>query len=94
MNKIVIPLDNGFKLVAEQNVNSEFDKEIFIGLETETGAYHQDLAIIRPTYTFENDNVKFNSDMFEMLIFGDEKREDYTNKFTVPLYKPEDEDDE
>ena len=87
MNKIVIPLDNGYKLIAEQNVNSEFDKELFVGIETDTGAYHQDLAIIRPTYKFKDEEVVFSSDMFEMLIFGDESREDYTNKFTVPLYK-------
>ena len=87
MNKIVIPLDNGCKLVAEQNTDSEFDKEIFVGIETESGSYLQDLAIIRPTYTFENESVKFSSDSFEMLIFGNEKVEDYTNKFTVPLYK-------
>ena len=87
MNKIVIPLDNGYRLVAEQNEDSEFDKEIFVGIETESGAYLQDLAIIRPSYTFENENVKFSSDSFEMLIFGSEKVEDYTNKFTVPLYK-------
>ena len=87
MNKIVIPLSNGLRLVAEQNENSEFDKEIFIGIETDTGCYQQDLAIIRPTYTFENDNVKFNSDAFEILVFGDEKQEDSPEKFTVPLYE-------
>lgn len=91
MNKIVIPLANGYKLIAEQNVDSEFDKEIFIGVETETGSYYQDLAIIRPTYTFKDDEVIFGSDKFEMLIFGDEKREDYTEKFTVPLYQDDDE---
>lgn len=87
MNKITIPLDNGFKLIAEQNTDSEFDKEIFVGIETETGAYHQDLCIIRPTYKFKDDKVKFSSDMFEMLIFGDAEREDFTNQYTVPLYK-------
>ena len=87
MNKIVIPLDNGYKLIAEQNIDSEFNKELFVGIETDTGAYHQDLVIVRPTYKFENENVVFDSDKFEMLVFGDEKREDYTNKFTVPLYQ-------
>ena len=91
MNKIVIPLSNGFKLIAEQNSDSEFNKEIFVGIETPTGAYHQDLAIIRPTYEFDNDNVVFGSDTFEMLIFGDEKQEDYTDKFVVPLYQDNDE---
>lgn len=91
MNKITIPLSNGYRLIAEQNVDSEFNKEIFVGIETETGGYHQDLCIVRPTYTFENENVIFGSDTFEMLIFGDAHSEDYTDKFTVPLYKEDDE---
>ena len=91
MGKIIIPLDNGYKLVAEQNVGSEFDKEIFVGIETETGSYYQDLVVIRPTYTFKNEDVVFNSDAFEMLVFGDANSEDYTEKFTVPLYKENEE---
>lgn len=85
MNKIIIPLDNGYKLVAEQNTDSQFNKELFVGIETDTGAYIQDLAVIRPTYSFEGESVKFNSDNFELLIFGDEKVDDYTDKFVVPL---------
>ena len=91
MNKITIPLSNGYRLIAEQNTDSEFDKEIFVGIETDGGAYHQDLCIVRPTYTFEDENVVFGSDMFEMLVFGDASSEDYTHKFTVPLYEEYDE---
>ena len=84
MNRIVIPLDNGYKLIAEQNTG-EFDKEFYIGVETETGAYIQDLAIVRPTYTFKDESVKFDSDKFEMLVFANNESEDYTDKFVVPL---------
>ena len=91
MNKITIPLDNGYKLVAEQNSDSEFNKEIFVGIETDTGVYWQDLCIIRPTYKFESERVKFDSDNFEMLIFGNANTEDYTEKYTVPLTKENDE---
>lgn len=87
MKKIVIPLDNGYKLIAEQNSDSEFNKEIFVGIESDTGVYLQDLVIVRPTYHFENNDVKFDSDKFEMLIFGDEKREDYTESVVVPLFE-------
>ena len=92
MNRIEIPLDNGYKLIAEQNIDSEFDKEIFVGIETDTGSYIQDLAIIRPTYKYNENNVVFSSDKFEMLIFTDETKEDFTHQFTVPLYQePQDE---
>ena len=84
MQKIVIPLDNGYKLTAERNTG-EFDKEFYIGIETESGAYVQDLVIVRPTYTFKDEAVKFDSDKFELLVFGDSKTEDYTDKFVVPL---------
>ena len=90
MNKIVIPLSNGYKLIAEQNTG-EFDKEIFVGIETPTGAYHQDLVVVRPSYTFNDNDIVFGSDKFEMLIFGDAKREDYTEMVTVPLYHEDDE---
>lgn len=92
MDKIEIPLNNGYKLVAERNIDSEFDKEMFIGIETDTGSYLQDLAIIRPTYKYKDNKVNFSSDLFEMLIFADSTREDFTDKFVVPLYK-DDEDE-
>jgi hypothetical protein len=89
MSKINIPLDNGYKLVAEQNIDSDFNKEIIIGIRAKDNSYVQDLVIVRPTYTFQKNVVKFDSDRFEMLIFGDEKREDYTNKFEVSLFEDE-----
>ena len=87
MNRIEIPLDNGYKLIAEQNIDSEFDKEMFIGIESDTGAYLQDLAIVRPTYKHKDGKIKFASKEFEMLIFGDKERQDFTDKFTVELYE-------
>ena len=87
LNKIVIPLDNEYKLVAQQNTDSDFNKEIFIGIETPSGMYSQDLIIVRPEYQIENDKVQFGSERFEMLIFGDETKEDFTDKIVVPLYK-------
>lgn len=88
MDKIVVPLSNGYRLIAERNTG-EFDKEIYVGIEQEDGKYFQDLAIIRPTYTFDEYNVKFNSDSFEILAFGDADIEDYTHKFVVPLHEDE-----
>lgn len=91
MDKFIIPLSNGYRLIAERNTG-EFDKELYVGIEDDTGFYVQDLAIIRPTYKFKDNDVVFDSDKFEMLIFADEKREDYTDKFIVPLIKDKQED--
>ena len=87
MNKIEIPLDNGYKLVAERNTDSEFNKEVYVGLENPSGVYCQDLCIIRPTYTFEGEHVIFSSDKFQMLIYGNADNEDYTEDIVVPLCK-------
>lgn len=46
-NRIAIELPKGLKLVAEQNVNPEYQNEIYVGIETSDGIWHQDLAVIR-----------------------------------------------
>lgn len=84
--KLVIELNDGSKLVASQT-EGEFNKEISIGIEDEQGRFVQDLAIIRPTYKIENMNVNFDSDVFEVLVYGDEQKEDYTNRFVIRRYK-------
>lgn len=91
MDKITVPLSNGYSLIVEKNTG-EFNKEVFVGIEDTTGRYIQDLAIIRPTYTFKNDNVVFGSDEFEVLVFKDSTRDDFTDKFNIDLYQePNDE---
>ena len=90
LNKFSIPLANNYRLIAEQN-SGEFDKEIFVGIEDENGRYVQDLAVIRPTYSCSNENIRFDSDKFEILVFGDSGDEDYTDKFVVPLAEENDE---
>ena len=84
MEKISIPLSNDYKLVVEKNTG-EFDKEVYVGIERPDGLYCQDLAIVRPTYRFENHDVVFDADKFEILVFGDAESEDFTERFTVPL---------
>ena len=88
MDSFKIPLSNGYKIISEKNTG-EFNKELYVGLEAPDGSYVQDLAIVRPTYKFDNNEVIFDADRFEILVFGDADREDYTNKFTVPLKEDE-----
>ena len=84
MDRFTIPLSNGYKIVSERNTG-EFDKELYVGIEDPSGFYIQDLVIIRPTYSFENNDVIFDADKFEILLFGDADKEDFTDKFVVPL---------
>lgn len=85
-NRIAIELPKGLKLVAEQNVNPEYQNEIYVGIETSDGIWHQDLAVIRNAY-FIDDNlvVNWNPYKFEILVYANKDGEDYTNKFSVEL---------
>lgn len=89
MNKIVIPLDNGYKLIAEQNTDNEFNKEVYVGIESPSGVFIQDLCTVRPTYTIEGEHVVFDSDKFELLIYGDAEIDDFTNSLIIPLREDE-----
>lgn len=85
-NRVVIDLPNGLKLVAEQNADSEYGNEIYIGIATSDDIWIQDLAVVRNAY-FTDDNliVHWEPDKFEVLVYADEDDADYTNKFSVKL---------
>lgn len=84
--RIVINLSNGFRLVAEQSQDPEFQNEIYVGIETDDGVYYQDLAVIRNAYSInENLRVVWNPDILEVLVYADKNDEDYTNKYSVGI---------
>lgn len=87
-NRIVIPLSNGYQLVAEQNTATEYNKEIFIGITDDNGVWYQDLAIVRNAY-YLNDKwqVEWKDEEFDVLVYSNENNEDFTHDFTVGLYK-------
>ena len=52
-NKVIIPLGDGFTLVAEKNLDSDY-KEIFVYLwNEEENCCHQDLAVIGENYRYD-----------------------------------------
>lgn len=85
-NRITIELPKGLKLVAEQNIDPEYQNEIYVGIETPDGIWHQDLVIIRNAYSID-DNLIVNwiTGKFEVLVYANKDDEDYTNKFSVEL---------
>ena len=54
--KIEINLTNGYKLVAKQNTDTEYQNEIFVGVVDPNGVWSQNLAIIRSSYSLGADN--------------------------------------
>ena len=84
--RIVIELPNGYKLVAEQNSDPSFNREIYVSVFDSDDIWHQDLAIIRNSYTIEEgDKVVWEDDQFDVLVFGNEDNEDFTDDFSVGL---------
>ncbi|MDO4841637.1 MAG: hypothetical protein Q3982_03055 [Phoenicibacter congonensis] len=87
--RITIELNNGFKLVAEQNTDPNYRNEIFVGVLAPDGTWHQDLAIVRCAYLTKNGKMAWKDDEFDVLVYGDKDNEDFTDNFTVGLYREE-----
>ena len=98
-NRIEINLGGGLKLIADRNMDSNYDREIFIGIEKD-GVWVQDLALVRPEYTYESSehneygDVKWRNDLFEVLVWGNPYLEDWTNSYQIGLYTPDEEKEE
>lgn len=86
VNRIDIELPNGYKLVAEQNIDPQYKREMFIGIVGPNGEWHQDLAVIRSSYQKDGDKVVWDDKQFDVLVYGSEDNEDFTEYFTVGLY--------
>lgn len=79
-------IDLGFaKLVTEKGADPNY-KEIFISLETNDGAFIQDLAIVGGKYHYENDDVVQDKGI-SVKVYSDEYNEDYTHNFDIGIYK-------
>ena len=84
--RIVIPIGNGRKIVAEKN-GGEWDRELYIGVEDESGCWIQDLAIVRNCYHFDenSDSPVWEDDRFEVMVYADKNLSDYTDSFNIGL---------
>lgn len=86
-NRVAIELPNGFKLVAEKSTDPLYSREMHIGIVDADGVWCQDLAIVRSSYQHNDGIVAWNDERFDVLVYGDKGNEDYTNKFTIGLYR-------
>lgn len=85
-NRITIPLQNGFSLVAERNSDPNYSREIFIGIIDKSGVWCQDLAIVRNSYTYDSNwDVNWKDGEFDVLVYSDENNEDFTHDFTIGM---------
>lgn len=89
VNRIEIELPNGYKLVAEQNTDPQYSREMFIGIVDHAGVWHQDLAVVRSDYSIDDGEIVWDDKKFEVLVYGDKGNEDFTDAFTIGLYEEE-----
>lgn len=82
-NRIVIPLANGFQLVAERNTEPDFRKEISVHIVDPDGVIHQDLVVVRPQ---QDENLNYDDENFDILVYADETTEDFTHHMEVGLW--------
>jgi hypothetical protein len=85
---IEIDLGNNTKLVAELSIDPNF-KEIYVGVK-KGEAWWQDLAVVREKYHIDflgsEVNVNRIPGEYEVLVYGNENNEDYTELFEIPEY--------
>lgn len=86
-NRIEIELPNGYKLVAEQNTDPQYSREMFIGIVDAAGVWWQDLAVVRSSYHYDGENIVWDDKQFDVLVFGNEDNEDFTEDFSIGLHE-------
>ena len=88
--RIKVRLPNGFYLVAENSADTSYPYEIYVGILGEDGIWYQDLAVVRNSYHYDDDDGSsgpvFDEDKYEILVYGDENSEDYTHEFKIGHY--------
>lgn len=86
-NRVEIELPNGYKLVAEQNTDADYSREMFIGIVDPDGIWHQSLAVIRSSFHYDGNDVVWDDDQFDVLVYADKDNEDFTHDFSIGLYQ-------
>ena len=86
--RVSVLLPNGFSLVAEASNDPSYPYELYVGILGNDGVWYQDLAVVRNAYHYEDDNKTvygpvYDEDKYEVLVFGNENDEDYTESFEI-----------
>jgi len=82
--RIKIPLGNNLNLVAEQN-GGDWDREIFIFLETDKEEFVQDLAMVGQDYYIKGQTPTWVKDRFDIRLWKNAESDDVTDVETICL---------
>ena len=86
MEKIKISLGNNTYLIAEKYPEESSIRELSIYIE-KNGVVHQDIAVIRECYDYDDEGIINEAGQYEVLVWADEQSEDYTHKIKIKEYK-------
>ncbi len=84
-NEVRIDIGNGLYLVAQQNEDYDYRREIFIGIQNRDGWWLQDLSVVRNAYRYDDGGVVWENGEFEVLVYGNSEEEDYTDRFGIGI---------
>ena len=78
---MTISINSKYDLVAERCVIGNESEIVITIKEKETGFVHQDICLARVSDT--------KRETIELLVWGDDEQEDYTDKFQIKLWNGE-----
>mgnify|MGYP003289633275 CR=1 FL=1 len=78
---MTISINSKYDLVAERYAIGSESEIIIMIREKETGSIHQDICLARVSDT--------KRETIEVLVWGDDEQEDYTDKFQIKLWNGE-----
>ena len=78
---MTISINSKYDLVAERHAIGSESEIIIMIKEKKTGLIHQDICLARVSDT--------KRETIELLVWGDDEQEDYTDKFQIKLWNGE-----
>lgn len=93
--RVSVALPDGHTLVAELSSNSDFPYQLYVGLEDESGSWVQELMRVGNAYTFTagDTDPQYLPGVLDAYVWADPYDEDYTENYTITVYKDESEAD-
>lgn len=87
--KIEIPVSKGYKIIAENIVGRQYEKELYVYVVNDKGNFTQDLAVIRPTHHYDAEWNRSWLDDFDVYVYGDPDIRTNTHEFIIKRRREE-----
>lgn len=92
--KLVIPFGD-HKIVAEiyNDGSAKIQPELTVYLCDSNDVITQDICLVRPFFEYDMKRKEFitNNNLVSCFVYGDSKNEDYTDDYTIEVYRDKEE---